>query len=138
MSLVYNEPARRRRRMRTRWFTVSILLLTSVLSVSGAANDCSFLKDPEAFTVDAKRHQASISDLVARFELHHDRASTDGATVEAATIARKNFIDDSIFGRMSAAGIQSSPLASDAEYLRRVTFDLTGRTPSGAEADAFM
>ena len=124
--------------MRTRWFTVSILLLTSVLSVSGAANDCSFLKDPEAFTVDAKRHQASISDLVARFELHHDRASTDGATVEAATIARKNFIDDSIFGRMSAAGIQSAPLASDAEYLRRVTFDLTGRPPSGADVQAFL
>src|SRR5881409_3386443 len=50
----------------------------------------------------------------------------------------KNFIDDAIFGRMAAAGIQAAPIASDAEFLRRVTLDLTGRIPSGPEVVAFI
>ena len=101
-------------------------------------NDCSFLKDPDEFTVNAKRRQAS--DLRSRGEV--STASRSGIdrrrTVEAATIARKNFIDDSIFGRMAAAGIQSAPLASDVEFLRRVTLDLTGRIPSGADVVRFI
>lgn len=53
-------------------------------------------------------------------------------------IPRKNFIDDAIFGRMEAAGIQPAPLASDGEFLRRVTLDLTGRIPTAAAVDAFL
>ena len=59
-------------------------------------------------------------------------------TLDAAAVPRKNFIDDSIFGRMATAGIRSAPLASDLEFLRRVTLDLTGRIPSGADAVRFM
>jgi hypothetical protein len=59
-------------------------------------------------------------------------------TVDASTIPRKNFIDDSIFGRMATAGIRSAPLASDIEYLRRVTLDLTGRIPSAADVVKFV
>ncbi len=59
-------------------------------------------------------------------------------TLDAAAIPRKNFIDDSIFGRMATAGIRSAPLASDLEFLRRVTLDLTGRIPSGADVVRFM
>jgi hypothetical protein len=59
-------------------------------------------------------------------------------TIEAATIPRKNFIDDAIFARMATAGIQSAPLASDMEFLRRVTLDLTGRIPSGADVVRFV
>ena len=36
-----------------------------------------------------------------------------------------------------AAGIKSAPIASDGEFLRRVTLDLTGRIPSVADLDAF-
>src|SRR5262249_55717795 len=42
------------------------------------------------------------------------------------------------FGRMADAQIQPAPLASDAEYLRRVTLDLTGRIPSAADVEAFL
>ena len=59
-------------------------------------------------------------------------------TLNAATVPRKNFIDDAIFNRMAAAGIQSAPIASDVEFLRRVTLDLTGRIPSGGDVVAFM
>ena len=56
----------------------------------------------------------------------------------ADTVPRKNFIDDAIFNRMAAAGIASSPLASDGEFLRRVTLDLTGRIPTGSDAFSFV
>jgi hypothetical protein len=59
-------------------------------------------------------------------------------TLDAATIPRKNFIDDAIFGRMATASVRSAPLASDLEFLRRVTLDLTGRIPSGADVVRFM
>jgi hypothetical protein len=59
-------------------------------------------------------------------------------TLDAGAIPRKNFIDDAIFGRMASAGVQSAPLASDLEFLRRVTLDLTGRIPSGADVVRFI
>ena len=63
---------------------------------------------------------------------------TTVGTLDASAIPRKNFIDESIFGRMATAGIRSAPLASDLEFLRRVTLDLTGRIPSGADVVKFI
>ena len=124
--------------MRTRWFTFSVLLLGSALLVSGASNDCTFLKNPDEFTVSAERRHKMRSDITSELQRYLSTASNAAATVDPSTIIRKNFIDDSIFGRMATAGIQSAPLASDAEYLRRVTLDLTGRIPSGDEVQAFL
>jgi len=114
------------------------LILACGLVVSGANRDCSFLNNPDEFTLNVKSLQTTRSDLTASFQRHFFKESADVSTLDAATIQRKNFIDDSIFGRMSAAGIQSAPLASDAEFLRRVTLDLTGRIPTGAEVTAFV
>jgi len=125
--------------MRTRWFIFSILLIGSALLVSGASNDCTFLKNPDEFTVSAERRHKMRSDITSQFQMHLSAASNGAAsTVDASTMPRKNFIDDSIFGRMASAGIQSAPLTSDAEFLRRVTLDLTGRIPSGEEVQAFL
>ncbi|MFN7922529.1 MAG: DUF1553 domain-containing protein [Bryobacteraceae bacterium] len=44
-----------------------------------------------------------------------------------APVARRNFIDEHIFGKMAKDGIPHAPLASDEEYFRRVHLDLTGR-----------
>jgi len=81
------------------------------------------------------------SDLTASVSRYVARAVGDRAeaqALDAVTIPRKNFIDDAIFGRMSASGVRSAPLASDVEFLRRVTLDLTGRIPSGADVVTFM
>src|SRR5215510_4515582 len=125
--------------MRTRWFTFSVLLLGSALLVSGASNDCTFLKNPDEFTVTAERRHKMRSDITSQLQMHLSTASNDTAsTVDPSTMPRKNFIDDAIFGRMASAGIASAPLASDAEFLRRVTLDLTGRIPSVAAVDQFL
>ena len=127
--------------MRTGWLKVSVILLGSVLWVSGATSDCSFLNNPDEFTIHGERRQKAHSDLANQLQMYlmaGSNADVSFATVDPVSIPRKNFIDDSIFGRMQTAGIRSAPIASDAEFLRRVTLDLTGRIPSGSEVDAFV
>ena len=53
-------------------------------------------------------------------------------------VARRNFIDHYIFGKMERDGVPHAPQASDVEFLRRVTLDLTGRIPARAEVRAFL
>ena len=50
----------------------------------------------------------------------------------------KNFIDDEIFGKMRRDGVQWTVLATDAEFLRRVTLDLTGETPDPETVKTFL
>ncbi len=49
-----------------------------------------------------------------------------------------NFIDDFIFGKMAAAGVQPAPLTTDAEFLRRLSLDVTGRIPQPEQVEAFL
>ncbi|MSV29807.1 MAG: DUF1549 domain-containing protein, partial [Bryobacterales bacterium] len=49
-----------------------------------------------------------------------------------------NLIDDFIFGKMAADGVVPAPLASDAEFLRRVSLDLTGRIPGVEQVEQFL
>jgi hypothetical protein len=123
--------------MGTRLFTLSILLLGTTLVLSGADNDCSFLTNPDEFSIDGERRQKARSDL-ATLAQRFVYAASEGTAMDPATMPRKNFIDDSIFDRMAGAGIESAPLASDAEFLRRVTLDLTGRIPSAGDVEAFL
>ena len=59
-------------------------------------------------------------------------------TGASAPVARRNFIDDHIFGRMKKDGIPHAPLASDAEFARRAWLDATGRIPSPEKLQAFL
>lgn len=47
-------------------------------------------------------------------------------------------IDDNIFGTLTASGVTPAPHSTDAEFLRRVTLDLTGRIPTVQEVTAFL
>ena len=57
---------------------------------------------------------------------------------ETAPAQRRNFVDDFIFGKLERDGIPHAPLASDTEFLRRATLDLTGRLPSPQEVRDFV
>ena len=124
--------------MRARWITVPLLVLASGLLVAGAENDCSFLKSPDEYMENAERRFMRRSDSTKELTRRVFALSTDPETLDAAAVPRKNLIDDAIFNRMATAGIQSAPIASDAEFLRRVTLDLTGRIPSAADVEAFL
>jgi hypothetical protein len=118
------------------------LISASGLLLAAANKDCLFLRNPDQFTSDLERSLKVRSDLTAKVSRYVYRATLSEQptvlTLNAASIPRKNFIDDAIFGRMATAGIQSAPLASDIEFLRRVTLDLTGRIPSGADVVRFV
>src|SRR4051812_10545193 len=46
---------------------------------------------------------------------------------EAISVQSANFVDDYIFSKMAADGVAPAAPATDAEFLRRVSLDLTGR-----------
>lgn len=56
----------------------------------------------------------------------------------AVKIARKNLVDEHIFGRMERDGIPSAPLSTDQEFIRRVYVDATGRLPSADVVRQFL
>ena len=56
----------------------------------------------------------------------------------ADRMPRRNLVDEHIFGKMERDGVPHAALASDYEFLRRITLDLTGRIPSPDEVRAFV
>src|SRR6266576_2850445 len=56
--------------------------------------------------------------------------SLPGAKANTAPVARRNFVDEHIFGKMERDRVPHASLTPDNEFLRRVTLDLTGRIPT--------
>lgn len=59
------------------------------------------------------------------------------AVVAADYPSPQNFIDRQVFETLHVLRIPVSPAASDSEFLRRVTLDLTGRLPTFEAVNAF-
>ncbi|MEO8027589.1 MAG: DUF1549 and DUF1553 domain-containing protein [Bryobacteraceae bacterium] len=53
-------------------------------------------------------------------------------------LAQQNYVDQFIDAKLKKLHIQPSGLASDAEFLRRVTLDLVGQLPTPAEVREFL
>jgi hypothetical protein len=123
--------------MKTKWLLLPAVIIASGLLLSAAGTDCSFLNNPDEFMADAESRHAARSNLTNRVAMWAFDAAPREDALEASAVPRNNFIDDAIFGRMAAAGIPSAPIASDVEFLRRVTLDLTGRIPSATDVIAF-
>src|SRR2546427_1282574 len=103
------------------FFTVLALVLASGLLVSGAEKDCTFLKNPDEFRLTSERTYRMRSDLTSRLAMSVYAAPIDPIDEGGGSRHKNNLIDDYIFSRMASAGIQPAPLASDAEFLRRVS-----------------
>jgi hypothetical protein len=101
--------------------------------------DCTFERDPDTYLVGFRRH---MEDLAARTERVAKAIPRPGdlrtANASVEDVPSRNYIDDHIFGKMRDDGVPHAPLASDAEFLRRATLDLTGRIPTAAEAREFL
>ncbi len=99
--------------------------------------DCSYLQNPDEFRNAMARHR----DLVSRSTETLSRTIAPQTELEAAQpqdIPRKNFIDNILFDRMARDNVVSAPLCADAEFIRRVYLDLTGRIPSAADVTNFL
>jgi hypothetical protein len=51
---------------------------------------------------------------------------------------QRGFIDELVFKKLQLLGLPPSNVTDDATFLRRVTVDIGGRLPTGAEAEAFL
>ena len=103
--------------------------------------DCTYLRNPDQFLRSPELHRREVSQWTEMVgsELKVNPLRSDIQTDTAPSrMPRKNFIDEFIFSRMERDGIKPAPLASDIEFLRRVTFDLTGRPPAPNDLFAFV
>ncbi len=55
-----------------------------------------------------------------------------------AKLPRNNFIDDLVWEKLKKYGLKPSDPVNEATYLRRVSLDIIGRTPTAEEARAFL
>jgi hypothetical protein len=103
--------------------------------VSG--QNCSWRADPERVLQAGLRARRSAYERTLEFArtLPKTRAA---AALPASALPVRNFIDEEIFARLQAENVPAAPLASDEEFLRRVSLDLTGRIPSAEEIRAFL
>lgn len=126
-----------------RCVTVAVLA-SQVWAQTG--DNCTFRADPDAYLEASKRARSQVQAEIASFAVARVAARTADASAAAAasrlldpaSVPQKNFIDKAIFGRMVREGVKSAPLATDAEFVRRIYIDLTGRIPSPADVRRFL
>ncbi|MFQ5928484.1 MAG: DUF1553 domain-containing protein, partial [Acidobacteriota bacterium] len=109
-----------------------------------SVSDCSFQRNPDGFFNALRSRMEELSTTTARFTRQSSAiqsvqaVSTQYPSTFTDDIASRGYIDDFIFGKMRQDSIPHAPLCSDAEFLRRVTLDLTGRIPTSAEVRSFL
>lgn len=104
-----------------------------------STSDCDFLRDPEGIKGAAARHREEVARATAYLgSTLAARTDSELALVPPQDIPRKNFIDNILFDRMVKDNIQSAPVCTDEEFLRRVYLDLTGRIPAATDVTNFL
>src|SRR5437016_5711745 len=126
------------------WMLMSLagVALQAQDGVSG--QNCSYKADPDAFRGAQLRSHLAIGQRLQSMGPVLKPLTAGAATahlgdpVDPLSLQRHNFIDDEIFNTLAAAGVQSAPLTTDEEFLRRVSLDLTGRIPVSSDIRSFV
>ena len=101
-------------------------------------SDCQYAKAPDDFLARQASARESIYQRTLALSRINFRAVTAPRIASPSSIPRRNFIDDEIFTRLEKEGVASAALATDEEFLRRASLDLTGRAPSPQEIRDFV
>ena len=112
----------------------AILILCSGFLLQGGDHDCpEYPNSRWSFNPDTLDQKADYQELMTtRLGESIPHSDLTGSP------PRQNFIDDHIFGRLEAENVQPASLASDEEFMRRVTIDLTGRPPDYERLRLFL
>ena len=87
----------------------------------------------EQMTQRSSLTSAVVAALSARRPPSRSRAAGRQLTLQGG-----NSVDDFVFNALRSQGIPAAPPTTDAEFLRRVTLDLTGRIPTPNEVVSFL
>ncbi len=113
------------------------LLAPALLFASDGKQTCPMpavaLLSPRALQQAAYQQASVTAELVTGSK--HRAVSPGGGSGPLPVV---NFIDSDLFDAMKVAGVQPTALSSDAEFLRRVSLDLTGQIPDSATVVAFV
>ena len=101
-------------------------------------DDCSFLQRPETAKEALARHREELVRVTEKFSREAAYATEEVQLVAPQTIARKNFIDTILFDKMAKDNVMSAAICTDAEFIRRVYLDLSGRLPSADAVTNFL
>lgn len=96
---------------------------------------CTFKANPDEFVSAQARARSDVFERVRKYSFRRDALS---AVQAAASLPRRNFIDDEIFGQLEKAGVSAAPLTTDEQFIRRIYLDLTGRIPAAREVRDFV
>ncbi len=111
------------------------LLAAPPVDTSPPSGECSIT--PDHWASPATRWSA-VSRTTAAVSADSSAARRRPLHREADPILIRSFVDDEIFGTMKGAGITPTRLTTDAEFLRRVSLDLTGAIPNPSAIRAFV
>ena len=115
-----------------------VLFSVCLLSTAGIG----LAQDPYCprYPVSVRTEMEESLALDREFQAHARSARAAGLkrTTPTRLAASANFIDQLISKKMSADGVTPATGATDAEFLRRASLDLTGRIPSPEQAEAFL
>lgn len=104
-------------------------------------DDCSYLQNPDSFRGAMATHRNLVSrstEMISQSVISAIDEQTEISLVPPQEIPRKNFIDNILFDRMARDNVMSAQITTDAEFIRRVYLDITGRIPSAADVTAFL
>ncbi len=108
----------------------------SATSRKTTRDDCGYLQNPDSFRQAVAQHREEVSNATTTFAA--TMITSEAALVPPQDIPRKNFIDNILFDRMQRDSIQSAPICTDEEFVRRIYLDLTGRIPAATDVTAFL
>jgi len=123
---------------------VSLLLLCLSLVLSAQLPEKQ--TTPQSQPADENRIEAAHSGLFSQEDKAKEASRLTQSVASALPagaasyepVARKNFVDDHIFGRLERDHIPHAPLAGDEEFLRRAYLDATGLLPTPEKVSAFL
>jgi len=78
-----------------------------------------------------------LLDLDRSFQAHSRRARLNAAAPRQA-VNRANLVDQHLFAKMANDNVPAAPASTDAEFIRRLHIDLTGRIPAAEVVEAFL
>lgn len=97
-----------------------------------------FIAAPDEVLSKAARAQRDAYERTLAFSRAMGKSRQAARAAAPGEMPQRNFIDEEIFRKLEASGMQSAALATDEEFVRRVTLDLTGRIPSAEDVRAFV